>query len=135
MITLSIYQGKEDKLSPVTKELWVSALRSGVFKQSTIGLCSISPDKEEQYYCCLGVLYEVIREPFGIKKNITDYSTNWNPNLVVTYEFVETEKSAELHRPLLEFLGLTKHQAVLIEKNDAQGLTFNQIADYIERSL
>jgi len=44
------------KLKKRIKELWVRALRSGNFKQTTHNLRSYNEDDTEIFYCCLGVL-------------------------------------------------------------------------------
>lgn len=57
------------KLSPAVKAKWVTALRSGKFKQGKGALCrdpkEIGPGKEweTQSYCCLGVLGSVCGLP------------------------------------------------------------------------
>src|SRR5579872_462210 len=52
---------KLPKLDPVLKEKWVSALKSGEFRQTTGSLCRTS--SEENQYCCLGVLGSICGLP------------------------------------------------------------------------
>lgn len=129
MITISIYQGKDDKLSPVTKELWLSALRSGVFQQGQVHLCSITPEKESKY-CCMGVLCEVLKEPFGMVKKPIDNSNN-----CFIYEFLSGGSRAYMSFELVQFLGFANSQVDLIRMNDKEGKNFNEIADWIEKNL
>ena len=47
------------------KQLWVEALRCGIYKQGTGGLRSCLPGAATRQYCCLGVLCDVYLEQTG----------------------------------------------------------------------
>ena len=103
---------------------WVEALRSGRYKQGKGALC-YNKDK----YCCLGVLCEVAGLRY--KKNTSGYKSYVfriykNLNL-------SSENSIPNGHPLAKLLG--KEQDLLIEMNDRDDFTFNEIANWIEDIL
>jgi hypothetical protein len=98
------------------KTKWVSALRSGEYKQ---GMDTLR-DKDDNF-CCLGVLCDLIDK------------TAWRP-LSTCYRYIDssgtlslqTRKSAGLHQGTLE---------QLVSMNDYKKLPFSEIADWIEVNL
>lgn len=102
------------------KTLWVSALRSGKYKQ---GDCYL---QREDSYCCLGVLCEVA----GFKKQQREDGTYWfqDPNTgeYVQQEFEDAAKS----------LGISQsEQKTLILLNDSMKCSFDQIALFINNVI
>lgn len=97
------------KMNPKHKKVWVKALESENFKQTTATLYSASNNA----YCCLGVAKSVcLGEP---SKKITGGSLN----------------PAER-----ESLGLTdRMHDRLVELNDSDGKNFKQIASWIRKHL
>lgn len=88
------------------KKKWLKALRDGKYKQGT----RVLYDKDDNSYCCLGVLCKItrvkIRKPFYLTDN------------------------------LLDKFGITdKEQKYLASLNDDDHRNFVQIADYIESNL
>ena len=97
------------------KTKWLKALRSGRYKQTTNQLCS----NIIEAYCCLGVLCKVGRIPSKVRSELTFFDGN--------YEV--------LSKNLLEKFGLTDdEQHELSQKND-DGVSFESIANYIEKEL
>jgi hypothetical protein len=107
------------KMNPKLKQKWVTALRSGDYKQGKGKLCSLANNGIERF-CCLGVLCDVA----GVKREP-------RPDL----GFVRYEREAT-YLPL-EFSvdpALWEAQSYLIRLND-KGVSFSEIADYIEEKL
>jgi hypothetical protein len=145
------------------KKRWLKALRSGEYKQAQEALRGpvypsddngfIDDDQEAGVgYCCLGVLCEVMGAEFDVSR-VVDIDTGkvvantWDdmseerlddPNLeektgVVVNGYLTDEEV--FTKPQLKALGIPKNiQSTLIRKNDA-GVSFEKIADHIERYL
>lgn len=97
---------------------WVRALRSGKYKQATGQL-----KKEGVGHCCLGVLCEVLKQPYAgydlvlpVRVQQESEMNSLDGTLPKTYK----NKIVEMKQSLTEF-------------NDG-GLTFKQIALIIERN-
>lgn len=107
--------------------LWVAALRSGDFMQTT-GTLAIQLDENEWGYCCLGVACEVAMA-HGVPLDV-----EIKPNKTVTYD----RSTSILPVQACEFFGLEYGDPMITQHyeasaaNDQQGWTFNQIADAIE---
>jgi hypothetical protein len=93
------------------KEKWITALRSGEYTQAREFL------RTDYGYCCLGVLTDLyLKEvneqwvPFGNHTTI--------PILVAIWADISQNS-----------------EDVLIQMNDTEGRTFNEIADYIQENL
>jgi hypothetical protein len=100
-----------EKLPIEIKTKWLEALRSGEYKQGAERLYT----EETDTYCCLGVLNKVC--------NLESCSTvylrgNKVPNM--------------LNLDVTPDITLT---TILTNMNDAQGKSFNEIADWIEENL
>lgn len=115
-----------DKMNPVAKELWLSALRSGEFMQGVGSL--LNNDR----HCCLGVLSEVaIRSGVEVMKgacNVSDCGCNR-----VTFDDHTSYHPASVGN----WAGLSPSSEAantLAFKNDV-GVTFAEIADWIEENL
>lgn len=102
------------------KERWVNALKSGQYQQETGTLRRKVDDKYS--YCCLGVLVDTLPD------------TVWYPvygGNTFGYHFGAESTQAILGPLLRATVGLEQSDmCVLMDKND-NGVSFNEIADYI----
>ena len=100
----------------MNKELamqWVKALRSGKYNQGRWQLRS-----NQNQYCCLGVLCDISNKSDWVKPGHS-------------WEYLGQD--VELNFELREELGLSgRAMTSLIEMNDEDTRSFNDIADYIE---
>ena len=101
------------------KQKWLSALRSGDYKQTQDHL------RINDRFCCLGVLCDL----YGKEHNV-----EWNLVKDGTYSF--QDNGAILPFPVVEWAGVGSRvpeicDTSLVELND-DGSTFNEIADLIE---
>jgi hypothetical protein len=107
---------------------WVAALRSGNYKQGKSWL------RKGDQFCCLGVACELAVEEGVIE-----------PGLVISGGVQKyAGQDSYLPLPVQDWLGLSNYEAVYLEdpkeratsltiKNDKDCLSFEQIADIIER--
>lgn len=135
-----------NKMDPVYKEKWCTALESGEFTQVTGALKKlIGDDGEDQQcfgYCCLGVLAEIVKDDI--------FGAYWNPDAIDQdgqYEFVgpnDTEGGIlpldvrylvglEDTNPVVE--DTQGAEASLAGMNDSGEYTFAQIAAIIREQL
>lgn len=91
------------------RDKWIKALRSGEYEQTSGSL------EAGGKFCCLGVLCKL---------------ENVNPS-------IETKAGEITHDPyfVLENDLLKRDYGVFVEMNDAEGMSFSEIADYIEANL
>lgn len=125
------------------KALWLTALRSGEYQQTTGTL------RSPNGYCCLGVLCDLAVKA-GVEVSVAkaEYSENtiygglmstlprpvreWagmvsdSGNLVDVIEIAEYENDEEID---------VEYAYTLIDLNDGAGYTFEQIADVIEEQF
>lgn len=114
-------------MNPELKEKWVSALRSGKYKQGTCSFRNKEKDGSENY-CCLGVLADVI-DPTAWKLSLEYDTWNW-------FFANDRHDNAAFSSEPLDKAGMTDtEQWVLIRMNDREDTTFAEIADYIEEKL
>ncbi len=98
------------------KSKWVKALRSGKYKQGFGAL------KSDNSYCCLGVLCDVSNIGAWDKSNRYLYNTQYS--------------AATITQELRNKVGLTvEQQGKLIDLNDSDFKSFEDIASYIERYM
>ena len=102
------------------KEKWLSALRSGHYKQTQNYLYA------DNGFCCLGVLCDLYGKEHNVEWNF-DEDGNY-------YRF--QDETGSLPLSVIEWAGVGSHNpsipgTSLVELNDT-GSTFNQIADFIE---
>jgi hypothetical protein len=91
------------------KAKWVEALRSGKYPQTTNYL------KDDDGYCCLGVLCDVQGADFdAIKEEFGSLSLSHNPQ---------------------KYLGQLGGGCTTLAQMNDNGKSFSEIADYIERIL
>jgi len=110
------------KIDPDAKAKWVAALRSGNYKQGQG--CLMAPFKQ---FCCLGVL----ATEMGIKTRKTSFSSSSNYK-----QFVFPDGDIRQYDVPAGFCGLTEKQIDrLTDMNDEQHMTFDQIANWIQKNL
>ncbi len=96
------------------KKKWVEALRSGKYKQGILHLTYLGK------YCCLGVLGKVC--------GLSDEAMNGKKTFLGLDYFTEIPE-------VIRSLGRPSLSGKLINMNDANGKSFNEIADWIESNL
>ncbi len=147
---------KTARLKPIVKKLWINALRSGNYQKAT----KILHNGKDNTFCCLGVLCDIHRTKALKKgtdlwedKNGNNCKTYFNyedvpPNNVISWAFaVESanpiipimDLPIEIRKLVFEALYIRKVNSLsrisLAELNDKINLSFNQIADVIEKCL
>lgn len=124
-------------MDPVAKEAWMTALRSGEYKQTRGQLCD-----HEGKMCCLGVLYDVAVDGDwdvednneGIDPDLVDGdSWDWGIKIDKDAKYIQT---TDLTDEILTQLGLTEDdQIYLVSMNDLQRKRFPTIANWVEANL
>ncbi len=113
-----------DKMDPAIKAKWVKALRSGEYEQTRQRL------HDSTGYCCLGVLCDLHAKETG---------NAWKPVCPTAGEvLMYCDKIGELPLPVQVWAGLADavhHEMHLVNLNDAEQLSFPEIADEIERDM
>lgn len=116
----------EAKMNPEIKSKWVTALRSGEYKQGR----GMLHDTEVDAYCCLGVLCDLAAESgVPVKREVSGYRR---------FELFDG-LDAVLPPSVKHWAGLDRHSPrvghiSLAARNDG-GSTFSEIADLIEEHL
>lgn len=108
-------------MNPEVKDKWIDALTSGEYEQGILYL------KKGNNYCCLGVLCDLfIKEHPG--------TVEWESSGAAN-DFIFDSTSA-LPDQVREWSGVSEYEeADLMELNDREGKSFEDIADYIKESL
>lgn len=115
------------RMNSEMKERWVYALRSGVYPQTHGRLRRVKPSsfgevEVQPGFCCLGVLCDLY-DP--------DRWVNHDGEVMMWHDSY-TKPAPEM----MEELGLTwEDEQELIGMNDEKKMTFDQIADWIEKYL
>ncbi len=118
-------------MKPEIKQLWVSSLRSGEYKQGKYVL------KVNDLFCCLGVLCDLHRKhsdnPKEWRKIIINEkeSIHYNSSTTTLPKVVSDWAGLSSFNPIIKELG---EIMTLAELNDS-GKTFIEIADIIEKYL
>ena len=125
-------------MNPEAKALWLTALRSGDYRQERGQLTTLrttDDGKVEAAHCCLGVLCEVARlagveltvtEPFHAER-VYDGEDNYPPSSVLSWAGLTT------NNPIVR---LTSGSGITLSMaNDEVGLSFTEIADLVEGQL
>lgn len=104
------------------KKKWIDALRSGNYKQGHSVL------RNDDHYCCLGVLCDVIGP------------TKWDKDGREgdTYVWKHENKNNYCVVPYMNELDeyfVDKQQVRLANMNDKENKSFEEIADYIEKNV
>lgn len=112
------------------RKAWLEALRSGEFRQGTGYLCQNDPNDEKEdsplYFCCLGVACEKV---LGLTRESMSKDGVWRYETGGEYPYIDTEFCFEQRNAL----GLSDDNvSALIEMNDAQCASFEEIANFIE---
>lgn len=131
-------------MNPQVKQMWLDALRSGEYQQTTGKLRRPSGNPiQADGYCCLGVLCNLHAE---------EHHNSWDRNDASCYDYLGDHE--HLPRQVIEWAGLTSEnphvstrhvfpgdvepsyvKASIAEFNDDFDFTFSQIADLIEEQL
>ena len=106
------------------KARWVKALRSRKYKQGKDHLHKV--EDGEHYYCCLGVLCEIVREEAGIRRRKIKSHYKYGTNPSNKKELLPIEVS--------EYVGLTGFQNANPEvKHPELGTSY--LADFNDRNV
>ena len=127
-------------MTPVTKQAWIDALRSGEFNQCTGALGKLDPEGGGMSYCCLGVLATLAGaghrfmpiEGDGIL--VFDFGDGSEDSGVIPLSVRDTIVSDLALGQFIAESGPGQEadlMRTLSSKND-RGATFNEIADYLE---
>ena len=125
-------------MTPVTKQAWIDALRSGEFNQCTGALGKLDPGGGGINYCCLGVLATLAgaghrltpAEGEGIL--LFDFGDGSEDSGVIPLSVRDTIVSdLPLSQDATGIPGDNELMRTLSSKND-RGATFAEIADYLE---
>lgn len=139
-----------DRMNPVAKALWLTALRSGDYLQvkNILKGTQWSDALEANYvgHCCLGVLSEVAPKECGefkeshgeyrfVSKGQEEYSVL--PATVKKWSGISTRTGEVLVGTFVDPDDGIRYdfRTVLTALNDEYGLTFEQIADVVEYAL
>jgi hypothetical protein len=117
---------KEFRLPKAFAEKWLTALRSGKYKQTT----SVLYDLEDDGYCCLGV---ACRMEYPLH-----YLKNENGGFASVIEKADTELKFELHKIPKELKGNVSNNNLIPELtslNDEDLASFEEIADWVENNV
>lgn len=122
------------------KNKWVTALRSGEYKQARGSLVAV--EDGERGYCCLGVLCQLAADEGVCEVTGTMFHTGeadyYSPNTSETVlpNSVMDWSGLNSFDPCVTFQGeASTHQVSLSALNDNRQLSFSQIADLIEEQL
>lgn len=116
------------------KELWISALRSGNYKQGKGAL------NRRGNFCCLGVLCEAILD----NKEVVNLEEDFYKVIEVKgvsldkahYHYGGFSSISLLYAPILNELRIdSEAMHTLINMNDVYDKSFSEIADWIEATL
>jgi hypothetical protein len=111
-------------MNPEIKANWLEALRSGKYRQGRSRLKSIGGDR----FCCLGVLVQV-------QKSDVDWKSHAAFSGPDTDDF-HSELQSRSYAPADFSAGLDyQNQRDLAYMNDSKGMTFGEIADFIEQNF
>lgn len=102
-------------MNPELKAKWLEALRSGRYQQGKTCL------RAGDAFCCLGVLCDVSEQGKWTDGDSTRY-------------FTVTDQGAYCLFPPTGWLGREMSNAI-VNMNDEQGKTFNEIADWLEANV
>lgn len=135
-------------MDPTIKARWVAALRSGDFTQGQRTLTTVRDGKE--YDCCLAVLCKLaIQDGIICRQFPADDSKVWYgdpdagweagtiPILAREWSGIREQK---VHSPVMQTCACKDCQTItvttaLIDMNDVQKKSFEEIADWIEENL
>jgi|LakMenE01Jun11ns_1017448.scaffolds.fasta_scaffold9843616_2 hypothetical protein len=122
------------------KEKWLEALRSGQYKQ-TIGVLKMQSENGDCRYCCLGVLCDVSGEGEWVEGEWIEGEWIESPLpdawfCEFGYTFVDATMTGALSPEFRKRHGIPlKTRDLLIGMNDNKGMSFKEIADWIETNI
>lgn len=100
-------------------DLWIAALRSGKYKQTRKVL------RDNEGFCCLGVLCDLSRKDGGPKWN----EGGWG-------DYIFKDEIEGLPVIMSKFMQISREEeTTLMRMNDDDEASFKEIADYIEKEL
>lgn len=102
---------------------WVAALRSGKYEQGRGNLC------KDNKFCCLGVLLDIENVPYDLKDGLRLYGEYRDVNGVIPSRLADEYKMISG----LGFSSDTENYRSLFFLNDTDKLSFNEIADHLEK--
>jgi hypothetical protein len=130
-------------MNPEVKEQWLTALRSGEYKQG-IGQLHWRHNNQSEF-CCLGVLCDLAKQAGVVQEfdNPDDSSDPEKYGVSVSYEVEKSpsgwRKVTYLPYPVMVWAGLSNRNpeagAVSLAGRNDNGETFEEIATAIERDL
>ena len=125
-------------MGKTVKQRWLEALRSGKYKQGTSCLRQ-NEDDEEDYFCCLGVLCDIIDHDAWLD-SATDGNHKffaWRHENITAYVFSHAKyPDGEPNLTNSDGIRLSREFAKgLALRNDGHGWSFERIADFIEANL
>lgn len=110
---------------PEIKEKWVTALRSGDYKQTSGALAvRVGDDTTNVAYCCLGVLCEI-----AVDEGVIPSGNFLEKNEIKRYD---EQSTAFLPTRVIDW-SRAFTTTVVVAMND-EGSSFDEIADYIEEN-
>lgn len=108
------------------KRKWVKALRSGEYIQGTGTLCQYDREQGSLTFCCLGVLTDIV-DPDSWEGE-DDLRNSRLSNI-----YYGNEQDNHIPAAITMVTALEDgYQRALVNLNDTKGMTFNEIADWIE---
>ena len=109
------------------KQAWVTALRSGEYKQGYGGFKS-----NNETYCCLGVLCDVLAKQdkgYWDSHHLIDYYIPF----IYTEDNNQTCNTAKLRESTMYSIEFPLNiQSILMDMNDRERASFQRIADFID---
>lgn len=117
------------------KQRWITALRSGQYKQ---GSGSLKQEKRDTtYFCCLGVLTDLcVRDGLvAWAGDKTDFSNVVRPIQGLLDERVRTWAGLHLEKDEVVCVLQTKSWKKSLANMNDTGMSFMEIADYIENNI
>lgn len=126
-------------MNPEVKSAWLTALRSGNYVQTRFNLERIDSDGTSKF-CCLGVLCDIAEKENIIDRRVYPDSYNcavYGPSLPqFAFDLDFSSRTGTLPDEVSYWAKLdTKSENSLVELNDGQRLSFDEIADWIEVNI
>lgn len=132
------------KMDVDLKQQWVNALRSGKYEQGPNQL------RHKDEFCCLGVLCDIVEPHWIACDSTSEGSYRWAGGDEVAVNYLPSDFAKDVfgewyedHEITLNYVngeGMLKTTTVSIDRapailNDDAGMSFEEIADWIEANL
>jgi hypothetical protein len=101
------------------KNIWIKALKSGEYKQTTENL------KRGSNYCCLGVLCDIVKD---------EVNGEWDGD-IFTQGPLSEHVSLMPPQEVYSFVGLNRNDASDLARKNDSGESFESIADWVRDNL